>query len=791
MPPKKLPPEKLRNQIEKYDILFEGPVPPRKWPDRYRHLFQVIRDIWANRYDEYTRRTDIDRETIDKQMTRVRTVVDKATRFRKNIGSHEDTWRDAIENATVGLFVEEVVCRSCGRELWDSEYKARPHDKYQKDELERKSQKRGRCNCHHLNESVIFIDEDSDEEQGEPIFQSVVGQEVSHEPEDNLANSGIPMKPDRVIGLSRTEKFRGSIDACIMNLVHDPVKSDDMVYPFLVLEAKRERNPPGFRAIEAQTAFSIRRFLRIQEDLRTSCQGDFDPLVWFFAYQGDEWRLYAAVINHGKTRVFQLWLGILESEDGALQLLQIVDFIWTWARDVYRPQIRRCLAGVPNPYKRSPSFDDRIVHSQPGHKSVQAQLFSQPPFDSVQEEYSVAEVENSSIQGQGAENYGQQNFEETSYYPFLRWALCRDLSKSWALKSSIRHSDIVMFSFRVFEVPDTKEGLQDLILSLQDYEGAPAVMSHLLTLIKENPYTFVLKRGNIPEIEKSWTGANAQSSYWSNIANSDEAVRTFFFFRSYFQSNNWQPMREMYCIVWSLEAAKMFGNLYGEDVELGFGESAFQCVPPSEVIQTFQQLRGLSGKHSMAHALLCTSFTLQPIHDVSLDRSQVQWSSPQDRGQPTPIITQLTGWFDLTLGRDVVQLRKYQSHNLLQVFPDQQPSNTPLRLLQFGDNFGQLEALMAVKADSWPQECPRFCLFVLLDQDFDNEGKLRLLLHDAIRVHKFFGVCRNGVQGQPSWSADDKIVLQNWQEYFSEENMLDCKNIPVDVQKRRSDDMGT
>jgi hypothetical protein len=114
------------------------------------------------------------------------------------------------------------------------------------------------------------------------------------------------MRPDKIFGLSRTAKFREYIEPCLMNLVHDPVKGNDMVYPFLVLEAKRERNPPGFRAIEAQTAFSIRRFLRIQEDLRLYRQSNLDPLVWFFAYQGDEWRLYAAIINRGKTVRFPL-----------------------------------------------------------------------------------------------------------------------------------------------------------------------------------------------------------------------------------------------------------------------------------------------------------------------------------------------------------------------------------------------------------------------------------------------------------------------------------------------------
>jgi hypothetical protein len=109
-PKKKLTPEELREHIEKYEILFEGPVPPRKWPDRYKHLFQVIRNIGANRYDDYIKRTDIDREIIDKLVKRVRTIVAKSARFRKNVGSLEDTWRDEIEYPSlVKLFCGDVV----------------------------------------------------------------------------------------------------------------------------------------------------------------------------------------------------------------------------------------------------------------------------------------------------------------------------------------------------------------------------------------------------------------------------------------------------------------------------------------------------------------------------------------------------------------------------------------------------------------------------------------------------------------------------------------------------------
>jgi hypothetical protein len=111
------------------------------------------------------------------------------------------------------------------------------------------------------------------------------------------------MTPDRIVGLKKTSKIREYINSSLMNnLFHDPVEGDDLIYPFLVIEAKRERNAPGFRSVERQTAFPIRRLLRVQEDLRRARQSEsFDPLVWFFANQGEEWRVYAATMHNGKS----------------------------------------------------------------------------------------------------------------------------------------------------------------------------------------------------------------------------------------------------------------------------------------------------------------------------------------------------------------------------------------------------------------------------------------------------------------------------------------------------------
>jgi hypothetical protein len=131
-------------------------------------------------------------------------------------------------------------------------------------------------------------------------FNSVVGHEVSHNPDDGLENTKIPMRPDRIVGLRMTSKYRGYIASFSPSLTHCPIKQKDILYPFLVVEAKKDSKTPGFKSIERQTAFPIRRFLQIQDNLRAVRRGGLDHLVWFFAYQGENWRLYAGTYTDSK-----------------------------------------------------------------------------------------------------------------------------------------------------------------------------------------------------------------------------------------------------------------------------------------------------------------------------------------------------------------------------------------------------------------------------------------------------------------------------------------------------------
>jgi hypothetical protein len=105
-------------------------------------------------------------------------------------------------------------------------------------------------------------------------------------------------KPDRIFGLETTATF----DRYVSNkendtIRHSPFANGKVLYPFLIIEAKSEKGSPGFESIESQTAFPIRSLLQLQDKLARHTGIKMNPLLWFLANQGDEWRVYAAVVD--------------------------------------------------------------------------------------------------------------------------------------------------------------------------------------------------------------------------------------------------------------------------------------------------------------------------------------------------------------------------------------------------------------------------------------------------------------------------------------------------------------
>lgn len=136
-----------------------------------------------------------------------------------------------------------------------------------------------------------------------PIFSYSREKVMEYEDVEAADRAGLQVRmkkqqPDRVIGLGLTRTLEDGIRFRTGN--GTPFRGGDAIYPFIVVEAKAESGD-GFKSVEHQSAFPIRTCLKLQQNLRQETGVDLQCLVWFFAFRGEEWRLYAAVPENDKT----------------------------------------------------------------------------------------------------------------------------------------------------------------------------------------------------------------------------------------------------------------------------------------------------------------------------------------------------------------------------------------------------------------------------------------------------------------------------------------------------------
>jgi hypothetical protein len=152
-------------------------------------------------------------------------------------------------------------------------------------------------------------------------------QETVCEPGETSHQSARPKKnrkqPDRIHGLQQTTNFEKlfqepyahdepqkypprTIEDVVNITVTPDNGGDPLLFPLLILEAKREKDAQNFEQMEIQTGFPIKNTLKLQYDLMKTRGNTMDvpggPLVWFFASRGEDWRVYGAVINEEECR---------------------------------------------------------------------------------------------------------------------------------------------------------------------------------------------------------------------------------------------------------------------------------------------------------------------------------------------------------------------------------------------------------------------------------------------------------------------------------------------------------
>ncbi|KAF2734480.1 hypothetical protein EJ04DRAFT_244784 [Polyplosphaeria fusca] len=762
MPPKKekLSDERLHDLIQEYNISFEGPVPPIEWPLAYSHHFHVIRSIWAQRHDSHVGKI----ATLGSiQRNKARKLREKAKSLAKAIKINESTWRQC-EDRVVARFNRHTICHTCGGEKWCPDFEARILDVHSNDILQKKRSTRHMCE--QQCRKTKFID---DNDECEDVFNEASEQVVSHEPDDllRLGNLSIPMKTDRVIGLKCTQKLNQYISRLSSEYSHAPIVGrQELLYPFLVIEAKSGRNSPGCRSIERQTAFAIRRLLMVQyrlfQDDMVLSGKDEPPLVWFFGFQGEEWRLYAGTLeeNRGKkglrrfkVRIYDLWHGTIESQDGALQIYQIVDYIWSWARDIFRPRVQRILSQLCNlrggvssaspdrvrqQYSLDLSEQDLDVPDAP--ESIETIREDSPNdiISAVQEDQDKMEVEQ--------EYLGFAHSSDANFHPFLHWSRLGVTSPAGTSQCSIRFSDLVSFSCHVFE-ENNQNRLESECRSIQPHFDSQG-LDHLRT------YAIMLSKRELEELSTLWTSNTAPNS------NHTQIQKVTLFFQASCHRQDWQIRRQLFCIVWNEQTPL---QAHARNHVADWPATRHPPDRFSKVKKAIKDLHSMRTIQSVLYALGSQMLVFVPRAKHHLQQEGIHtgcvWARPET--QLIPIST-LQACVNAITNNHFQQTGRGLGfggtpERLLEIHASADESGTGgLTVPVLPNPFDKGDGILAIRSEKWPRGCPKFCLFVLQAHYFEDKRKMASLLNITQKEK------RSASDGTARLDDADRARLKSW-----------------------------
>ncbi|KAI9691720.1 MAG: hypothetical protein M1822_007792 [Bathelium mastoideum] len=379
------------NLLQKYNIQFDGPVDAEDWPAFHKKTFENIRKLGRIDFQQYHESISADfelhpwREQTKRRAERVSKLAMRCLKGRRN----EAGWRLLLESEILVRFTVEVAW------LWRSEIEAALSNEDEAAEsLVERRKGRAPCSCRSTQWKG------DPQEQGVGLLFDDRAQEECVHSEAVMAD--LPKRseqPDRIYGLRmgrRLERLmlwsQDNRPSSCGKMIAEALKTspfrpdgEPVLFPFLVLEAKSEKGRESFSDIEVQTAFSIRTLLELQQGLYDAAAeksiSEARPFVWFLSYKGEQWRVSAGFVRDERgsrtyvcnaavqtysfanvsKRIVDLWDGRINSKEGALRLLLIIDYIFDWARDIYRESVISQLRSLSTSDTQSLGIDSDVL----------------------------------------------------------------------------------------------------------------------------------------------------------------------------------------------------------------------------------------------------------------------------------------------------------------------------------------------------------------------------------------------------------------------------------------------
>jgi hypothetical protein len=332
---------------------------------------------------------------------------------------------------------------------------------------------------------------------------------------------------------------------------------------------------------------------------------------------------------------------------------------------------------------------------------------------------------------------------------FLKWSNPLDSSLPWLKYSTIKHSDIVLFSFHYMRI-----SREDTVLSNDLH------WFNQEDLAKIYHCAMPMSERNLHDLEDSWTG-NATMA-----ANPHKLIKVSFIFETYCQPSDWQLRRDIYCIIWPLSIASILESSTEMELDVVVVPNWENLhTQHSSIIRAFHQLRILRGSQSVFCALNNCSLVLLSIpkqRDCNESSYNVEWTLRNESLVTERIFTFHFSFFDPPTGKT----QHGSSHSgLRRTVSSDHGLEMPPAIANYGHESSTKYGTIAMRSLSGTPQGPKFCFFVSLDGDLDDGSTLGTALDSVLKAKT--------IHSDGSWrpGSVERRELRSWPKALKESYM--------------------
>jgi hypothetical protein len=355
--------------------------------------------------------------------------------------------------------------------------------------------------------------------------------------------------------------------------------------------------------------------------------------------------------------------------------------------------------------------------------------------------------------------------------PLPRFSLSHNNSKYWSKHATIRHSDLVLFSFRHAAVPEEPDALRAW-LTLSNTNGSTPQENMLLSCLIQETNAVTITMNGILQLENAWTRTNHQLH-----SENDDPMIAWVWFRSYIRSRDWQVVRELNCLTVS---AHSFGELMAIAgipwTPLSDDWVAHRCHC---LTKNAESLQSLCGKDS---AITAMSNLVLRLETYLCDDGEVHFRWTEESNTATIMATvfgadRRSPWKSVSSrSRLQAQASGFHCKELLkQLLPGKIVPPFLANILKIPTGFGNSGATLLQHAPVGPAEAfPRYCLMVFDETSLDDEPALGQKIVQLSNAGDLYVLERNEIR-RKDVSDPEKRVFGGWADVLS-------GNVPSDDQ---------